>query len=82
MYVLQSVIPGMMEWKKFPSNCLLAMDGERKMATMFKPRRSDPFSTDLLPAMDDVELLSGPQFDDMVDLERYSVFVHIVWMYM
>ena len=60
-----------MDWRSFPSHCLIAIDGERKMATLFKPRRSDPFSTDLLPVVEDPELLSGPQPDDMVDLDRY-----------
>ena len=47
------------------------MDQEKKIASVWKPRRSDPFSTDLLPVMSKPELLSGPQLDDLVDLEKY-----------
>ena len=60
-----------MQWKQFPSHCLLAMDGEKKLSSVWKPRRTDPFSSDLLPVMDKPELLSGPQADDFADLERY-----------
>ena len=68
---LQSVIPGLMQWKQFPSHCLVAMDGEKKIASVWKPRRTNPFSTDLLPTMSMPELLPGPQHDDLVDLEKY-----------
>ena len=47
------------------------MDGEKKIASVWKPKRSDPFSPELLPVMTKPELLSGPQPDDFVDLERY-----------
>ena len=61
-----------MQWKQFPSHCLLAMDGEKKLSSVWKPRLTDPFSSDLLPTMDKPELLSGPQPDDFADLERYT----------
>ena len=67
-----------MQWKQFPSHCLIAMDGEKKIASVWKPRRTDPFSTDLLPAMSNPELPSGPQHDDLVDLEKYNIHVHVI----
>ena len=77
MLSFQSVIPGLMQWKQFPSHCLLAMNGEKKVASVWKPRRSDPFSTELLPTMDKPELLTGPQCDDFVDIEKYvHVYIH------
>ena len=65
-----------MHWKQFPSHCLIAMDGEKKIASVWRPRQTDPFSADLLPVMSKPELLSGPQHDDLVDLEKY-VYVHV-----
>ena len=51
------------------------MEGDRKLATVWKPRWTDPFSTELLPAKangtPEVELLSQAQPDDFVDEKRY-----------
>ena len=35
---VQDVIPGVMHWKQFPSHCLLTLEGEKKLSTVWKPR--------------------------------------------
>ena len=71
--LMQDVIPEVMQWKQFPNHYLIANENHRRLASVWKPRWSDPFSSDLLPAQangaSELQLLTGPQPDDYVDPE-------------
>lgn len=73
--LMQDVIPEVMQWKQFPNHYLIASENHRRLASVWKPRWSDPFSSDLLPAQangaSELQLLTGPQPDDFVDPEWY-----------
>ena len=82
IYIIQDVIPEVMQWKRFPNQYLVSTEGQRKLATHWKPQWNDPLKTDLLPAQanaaSELQLMTGPQPDDFVDNERY---VHVLIPY-
>ncbi len=72
------MIPEMMQWKRFPNQYLVSTEGQRKLATQWKPQWNDPVGTDLLPAhangASELQLMTGPQPEDFVDNERYCTY--------
>lgn len=59
----EDVIKGIMAWKKFPSQGLISLSNTPTITDVWVPRRSNPFSTDLLP-LETPHLLSGLPEDD------------------
>ena len=56
-----------MKWKHFHSPFLSTSDERKYLVSRWRPRLSDPFSTELLPVMTHPPQLQGPQKDDIVD---------------
>ena len=62
------VIPGVMNWKKFPVHGLTAMSGTPSLYHVYVPRWSDPFSEELVPTHTP-QLLTCLDPDDVVNEE-------------
>lgn len=68
---IQDIIPGVMNWKTFPSPCLTAFQSDMKLISLWKPNLSNPFSSDLLPnSQQNQALMTGVQHDDIVDIKK------------
>ncbi|EDO48935.1 predicted protein, partial [Nematostella vectensis] len=65
----QDVIPGVMTWKRFPSQSLVSLANNPTLSSVWLPRWTDPFSEDLLPT--DVPPLLDflPEEDELSDDE-------------
>ena len=63
----EGVIPGVMNWKKFPSHGLVAMSTP-SLYHVYVPRWSDPFGEELIPS-NTPELLNSLPSDDQLEFD-------------
>uniref|UniRef100_M3XID5 Uncharacterized protein n=1 Tax=Latimeria chalumnae TaxID=7897 RepID=M3XID5_LATCH len=59
----KEVIRGIMTWKKFPSAAFSALASTPTITSAWMPRRSDPFSVDMLPVLVSPTLINLPEKD-------------------
>ena len=65
----EDVIKGIMTWKKFPNQGLVALSNTPTLTDVWVPRWSDPFDTNILP-IETPSLLSGLSEDEKKILDE------------